>query len=135
MDNSFMRPYDPFYDKTFKFIDVPGDGSCFYHSLAVHDQIPFNHGEEVRSFIFNSALNNADIFKLLMIYDCSDLTFEDFCTFHIEQKRWATEAVFYFAAMALKIDLVLFTNSSTFYRPLYQLLGMAEIKFSQKTHT
>jgi hypothetical protein len=88
------------------FVDSPGDGNCFYHSLSNHHFIPFNNAEQLKEYMFNDAMNNYEIYSLLTVYDFGNRSLDEICIDHKGKNVWAWEISIYFACVAFGIDRV-----------------------------
>ena len=99
----------------FKFIDVPGDGDCFYHSVLNYDSLHrrFNGVLELRQYMRNVVeymYYNDHVLQYLFSKERTDLTL--WCSTIIRMGEWATSFDSLILSYIFKLNVIGLRNHS-----------------------
>eukprot|EP00474_Spongospora_subterranea_P006787 CRZ07245.1 hypothetical protein [Spongospora subterranea] len=102
----------------FQPIDVPGDGNCFYHALALSPLLPTNEMLQIREMICQFALGLGrfaaeDIVRLLHTFVAlGPSSLVDIIATMRRPGSWATNIDIVLASLYFNVDIVCFSNLS-----------------------
>jgi len=103
-----------FYGRNFKFIDVPGDGNCFYHSVLKVKELSnkFENAYRLREYLINSVLSTYenDLF-LQRMFRYERIEINEWYIKHSRPREWATNFEIIIFSYFLRYGVYTVSNS------------------------
>eukprot|EP00474_Spongospora_subterranea_P010837 CRZ11295.1 hypothetical protein [Spongospora subterranea] len=109
------------YTNNMEFIDVPGDGKCFFHALTRDSAVSFVTGHEVKSHIIRTLMDEQARYSRL-IERYANCSVDAYVKSVSPPGHYAVETMQLVAVAVLRLDIIEFNSIGEMKRSLFLLV-------------